>query len=251
MQGDLWALYLGWLLAVQNEEVEEDAVEPTVPPGLDELDSALYQLARFLRIDTDLIAAATKRSAAKPSSSLTRRDVIPWLSTLPGKRKDDLLASLITDEDPHLVVELQQQALESAHGTSPPSDERRRTAADLLDRAKVLGDARRAKEDEDRARKRAKREREAAKRRQEHIESLRGKEPKLWSKVYALIDTRQPKRYDEAVELLRNLHDLAKLQKMWDRFGRKCLRCMTSTRERRPWWSGSARQGSSVDRSDE
>ena len=94
--------------------------------------------------------SVTERSATKPSSSLTRRDVIAWLSTLQAKRKDDLLASLLTDEDPHLVVELQQQVLESVHGTSPQSEERRRTAADLLDRAQVLGDARRAKEAEDR-----------------------------------------------------------------------------------------------------
>ena len=212
MRGDHRALYLGWLLAVQSEEVDEDAVEPAVPPGLDELDGALDQLARFLRIDTDLIAAAAERSATKPSSSLTRRDVTTWLSTLPAKRKDDLLASLITDEDPHLVVELQQQALESAHGTSPLSDERRRTAADLLERAQVLGEARRAKEVEVRARKKAKREREAAKKRQQHLESLRGKEPRLWSKVCELIETRQPKRYDDAVEILRDLHDLAGLQ---------------------------------------
>lgn len=116
------------------------------------------------------------------------------------------------DEDPHLVVELRQQALESVQGASPPSDERRRTAAGLLERAHVLGDARRAKEAEARARKKAKRERKAAKKRQEHLSSLRGKEPQLWSKVHELIDTRQPKRYDEAVEILRDLHDLAKLQ---------------------------------------
>ncbi len=212
MRGDHRALYLGWLLAVQSEEVDEDAVEPAVPPGLGELDGALDQLARFLRIDTDLIAAAAERSATKPSRVLTRRDVTAWLSTLPAKRKDDLLASLITDEDPHLVIELQQQALESAHGTSPPSNERRRTAADLLERAQVLGEARRAKEAEARARKKAKREREAAKKRQQHLESLRGKEPRLWSKVRKLIETRQPKRYDEAVEILRDLHDLAELE---------------------------------------
>ena len=60
-----------------------------------------------------------------------------WLSTLPAKRKDDLLTRLIADDDPHLVVELQQQALESARGTFPQSDERRRTASELLERARI------------------------------------------------------------------------------------------------------------------
>ncbi len=76
-------------------------------------------------------------------------------------------------------MELQQQALESAHGIARQSDERRRTAADLLEQARVLGDARRAKEAKDRARKKAKRERESAKRRREHLDSIHGKETTL------------------------------------------------------------------------
>ena len=165
----------------------------------------------FLRIDTDLIAAATEHSAARASSSLTKCDVNAWLSKLTAKRKDDLLASLIVDDDPHLVVELQQQALESAQGTTSQSEVCRRTAADLMEQAQVLGDARRAKEEEERARKKAQHEREAAKKRRKHLESLQGKETKLWSQVHELIGRRQPKRYDEAVTLLEDLRDLSKI----------------------------------------
>ncbi len=213
MHGDYRSLYLGWLLAVQAEEVDEDALEPAVPPGLSELDAPLDQLAQFLRIDTDLIASAAEHSAAKPRTSLSKNDITAWLSTLPAKKKDALLASLVADDDPHLVVELQQQALEVVHGTTTSrSDRQLRTAAELLERAGVLGDVRRAKEAKDQARKKARREREAAKKRKKHLESLRGNEPTLWSQVHELIGTRQPKRYDDAVSLLRDLHDLAELQ---------------------------------------
>jgi len=50
------------------------------------------------------------------------------------------------------------------------------------------------------------------KKRKKHIESLRGKEFTLWLEVHELIGTRQPNRYDEAVSLLQDLHDLAELQ---------------------------------------
>lgn len=159
MHGDHRALYLGWLLAVQAEEVDEEALEPIVPPGLSKLDASLERLAQFLRIDTDLIGAAAEHSAAKPSTSLSKSDITAWLSTLPAKKKDALLASLVADDAPHLVVELQQLALDAAHGTTSRPDGRQRTAAELLERARVLGDARRAKEAEDRARKKARRER--------------------------------------------------------------------------------------------
>ena len=39
--GDLRALYLGWLSCAQAEELEDDAVEPPVPPGLGAPSAAL------------------------------------------------------------------------------------------------------------------------------------------------------------------------------------------------------------------
>ena len=96
-----------------------------------------------------------------------------------------------------------------------------------MERARDLGDARRKKEAAKRVRQKAKREREAARRRKEHLESLRGKETTLWSKVHQLIGTRQPKGYDEAVSLLRDLRDLAEMQQDTGAFRIK----MTALRE--------------------
>lgn len=38
--GDHRALYLAWLLGAQNGELEDDAIEPPVPPGLDDEEHA-------------------------------------------------------------------------------------------------------------------------------------------------------------------------------------------------------------------
>jgi len=61
-------------------------------------------------------------------------------------------------------------------------------------------------------REKARRERERAAKRKKHLESLVGKEAGIWAEVDQLIATRQPKRYDEAVSLLQDLHDLADMQ---------------------------------------
>src|SRR5581483_10793170 len=53
--GDQRLLYLAWLLCVQNEELDEEEVEPPVPPGLGNLSGPLRSLADFLRLDEALL----------------------------------------------------------------------------------------------------------------------------------------------------------------------------------------------------
>lgn len=80
--GDLSAAYLGWLLAVQLEELDDDAMEPTVPVGVAKPSGSLLALAEFLRLDPDLLragaegapsnaveAASTKGSGPPPRDS--------------------------------------------------------------------------------------------------------------------------------------------------------------------------------------
>ena len=212
MHGDHRALYLGWLLAVQAAEIDDDALEPPVPAGLGDLDAPLAGLADFLRIDMDLITAAAEQSTARPNTSLSEKELADWISRLPGRAKDTLLARLIVVDDPHLVIELRQQALDPLRGAASNSSAPRRTAAHLLERANALGEARREKAAATWAREKAEREREAAARKKKRLESLRGGEESLWNRVDGLIGTRQPRRYDEAVSLLRDLLDLAQMQ---------------------------------------
>src|SRR5262249_343388 len=60
--GDTRLLYLAWLLCVQGRELDDDEVEPAVPPGLGELSGPLRSLADFLRLDQDLLAVAAEAS---------------------------------------------------------------------------------------------------------------------------------------------------------------------------------------------
>lgn len=224
MRGDHRALYLGWLLAVQLGEIGEDTLEPSVPPGLAELDAPLAKLVDFLRIDTDLIAAAAEFNAKRQNTSLSEKRINDWTAALSSEEKGSLLSKLIAGDDPHLVIELQQRALDSVHDIPlPGSSSARRTVNDLLQRAHNLTKARKEKKAISRDKQKAKRKREEAKlkikqdiedakERKKRLKSLEGQEAATWSNVHQLISTLQPKEYAKAVSLLQDLRDLAKAQ---------------------------------------
>jgi hypothetical protein len=62
-QGDLRALYLGWLLCAQNGELDPDSPTPPVPAGLTKLSASLTSLVEFLRIERTLVRASAKAAA--------------------------------------------------------------------------------------------------------------------------------------------------------------------------------------------
>ncbi|MGH9024117.1 MAG: hypothetical protein ACRDV9_13630, partial [Acidimicrobiia bacterium] len=68
--GDLRVLYVGWLLSAQHQEVDEEAVEPPVPPGLGSLSPSLKAFIEFMRIDADLVAAAEKPAGGRAVGDL-------------------------------------------------------------------------------------------------------------------------------------------------------------------------------------
>lgn len=208
-RGDLRALYLGWLLRVQAGELDEEDVEPAVPPGLGQLSASLESLADFLRIDGDLLHLAAEASPSLESAGLNRGEVLAWVGNLVTKEKDELIANLIVDADHALVTEMLHRFLKSRSGDATTGSPARRTVGHLLRAAEVYTKERERLEAETRAAEKARLDREAAIAREKHLDSLVGREPRLWADVEALIDTKQPRSYDEAIKLLVSLRDLA------------------------------------------
>ncbi len=205
--GDHRALYLAWLLCVQSEELEDDATEPPIPAGLGNLTASLEAFADFLRIDGDLLTVAATRSPEvdAPSSS---RDMDEWIAALPDAVKTDWLVRLAGGREPHLRAELLRQFRES-HPALPPQDsEPPRTVGELRAAAEQRAKERRRQEAERAAAERARREREEAEARERHLAFLAKREAEAWREVDALIATKQPGRYDEAVKLLCDLREL-------------------------------------------
>ncbi len=208
-QGDLRALYVGWLLNVQTGELDQKEIEPPVPPNLDDLSGPLSSLVDFLRIDRDLLAVAAEASSRQRTRPVQREDMGAWVAQLSAQEKNDLLVRLMTGEDPGVGVELRSRFNRSRSQSSPALEVRRRTVGQLLAAAKAFtaqrerGEARRAVEAKERQ------ERLAALARQKHLDSLVGQDSELWTKVEELVTTKLPRSYDLAVQHLVDLRDLA------------------------------------------
>jgi hypothetical protein len=204
--GDYRALYLAWLLCVQQGELEDDDAEPPLPPNLGKLTAPLKALADFLRLDPDLIAAAAERSSeqgAMPSLVKIGR----WIAALPEAEKTGYLVKLATGDGIHLRAELLRRFQE----TQPAPDVRTgepRTVAELLQGAAVRTDERRREEAERAVRENARREREQAEARNRALDGLAKREVEAWREVDLLIASKRPRAYDEAVGLMADLWEI-------------------------------------------
>lgn len=213
--GDLRPLYLAWLAGYGTWERDEDAfdreeddeLEPSVPPGLQDLTASQQALADFLRLDGDLLDVAATDSPSLEVAADDPRQLARWVANLAESQKDRLLLRVVTDHPAIVRLELLRRFRDQSTTAVHPVE--RRTVAAILDAA---------------ARQRAERERQAAARRAEEetgraharalararrLDDLARDEAAAWGRVNAMITTRKPAEYDAAVALLTDLRALA------------------------------------------
>lgn len=205
-QGDLRPLYLMWLLVVQDRELDEDEVEPSVPPGLDSLSGAQRALADFLRLDSDLLAAAATASepliVKAPSTATLRR----WVKGLPEADKDTLLLRVLQGEGPLLRSEM----LRRLHGgDASRSAQGSRTVGELLAGGEAVWAERQKAAKKRETKERLRREKAAAVAQARRLDLLARDPESAWEQVDTLIGTKRPREYDTATALLADLHALA------------------------------------------
>lgn len=189
-----------------SQELDDDATEPPVPLGLSTLSAPLRAFADFLRIDNDLIEVAAAGSPPLVGLSLGE-DFERWLSKLPDSEKTSLLFNLVREGESHVRAQLVRRfraAGEDPSGASPQPG----AVADVLALAQRHGEERRRKDTERQARERARRERQAAAAHEKYLTELAQREPEAWAKVDALVATKRPCDYDQAVQLLKDLWEL-------------------------------------------
>ena len=196
LRGDLRSAYLAWLLAVQADEVGDEALEPPVPAGLAMLTAAQQAMVEFLRIDVDLLAAAA-RDSAKPDEGddAFRR----WVTRLPSARKDQWLLRAADNPDLAIGGEL-LRTFRAEMG--PGAASARRTVREL----QVLAEAQRGMREKAES-TRAKKDRDAARKRlQRRLDELGRDVDAAWVKLEKLVAA---SAYDEAVTLAVDLKELA------------------------------------------
>ena len=191
-------------------EIDEQELEPPVPPNMVDLNAPLNSFVDFMRIDTDLIAVAAEKSVSEDRQP-DPEALKTWIQNLPETEKDEILFRLVEAPSPHLGIELTQR-FQQAVSTKANSnmDEQLRSVEDLLSKAETFAAERKRRAAEQKARERARKKREKALARKQYLESLADREDSIWKNVGELINTKQPAKYDEAVKLLVDLRDLSK-----------------------------------------
>ena len=206
--GDLRLLYLGWLLAVQSDDVDDADTEPPVPAGLGKLSAPLRAVADFLDIDQDLLAAAAQ---ASPDAREDDHDgLATWISCLKAQEKDALLARVAAGEGTTVQALLSRRFRRERGGNEAAAPAR--TAAELW---KAAGDRKAAREKAEEERRRERQAREAAARAAvytQRLDELATRQEAAWKRPGTLIETKSPRDYDTAVTLLSDLRALAERQ---------------------------------------
>ncbi|MER7004646.1 hypothetical protein ABT297_16575 [Dactylosporangium sp. NPDC000555] len=203
--GDNRLLYLAWLLCVQDQELDEDELEPPVPPGLAELSGPLRSLVDFLRLDEDLLDAAAQASAPLTTKAPSAAALAKWVQRLPVADKDKVIVRLLRGDNTHLRAELLRQY---GGGAAAEAVGGGRTVGELLASAEARWAGRQRQAEERKAAEQARREAAAAAARDRRLAELATDPEQAWQRVAELIATKKPKEYDAAVALLADLKAL-------------------------------------------
>ena len=229
LTGDVRLLYLAWLRAVPNcagyaaHNIEDDPIEPPIPPNLCKLSAPLETFVELVELDPDLVAAAAKASKKATAKSKAQPPLEANLVNLSASEKEVFLLKLVRRE-PHVDLQLINRLQELAGPTdaAPSSVTGYRKLSELTEMMDEIFTKREKKEQEKARRKRIK-----------ELEALAPKEEKLWQQVVVLIKTKQAKPYDEATALLQDLRDLAEYQKKLPDFI-KCFKDLQDEYQNRP-----------------
>ncbi|KPQ31941.1 MAG: Ku C terminal domain like [Phormidesmis priestleyi Ana] len=201
LQGDYRVLYLAWLQAATvSSYLEQDAQEPPVPPNLQKLSDSLQSFADWLEIDSDLIAAAAQISQTQEE---LKDPFEAWVKALSDKEKTKLLVEIVTG-DSAIASQLQARLRQKFAPTSEIlsiSDADRRRFAELVALAETQRSERQANE-----------KATAAAKRHQYLETLKPQQAQIWETIDGLIARKQAQSYQQAIQHLIDLRDLAELE---------------------------------------
>jgi hypothetical protein len=162
----------------------------------------------LFEIDNDLLAVAAEASADAPIES--DAELEQWIARLSESERETYLLRLVRGEV-NVPMQLRLRLKEIAREHRPAASNKElppgRSRAELGGKAKAI------------QKHRAELERRALEEaRVRKLETLAKQEPQLWDQVMSLIAQKQIKAYDQAVEILKDLRELAADRDQSDRF---------------------------------
>lgn len=200
LEGDFRCLYLAWLYAMISykewDDFDDEIIEPTIPPGLQNLNAALKSFIELLGIDEDILYVAVEKSKVKISKQAT--EIENFIEKLSEKEKVDFLKRMLKGER-LLDIKLANRLKKFSDDLEVEQNElHRRTIGDIFQKADLIRQKRKLEE---------KRKRQAA--HLKKMQKLELQEDTLWKTVYQNISEKKPKSYDEAIKVLKNLNELS------------------------------------------
>jgi hypothetical protein len=207
MSGDLRALYLLWLCAADDDEIDpKKMIEPPVPHGIAE--SATYgdAILKFFGLDPLVLVAAGKDVGAAPTDE-SRDHAAQWVDALGEQPAKDMLLRFLIGDAAAVKANLLAEIRDSRNPDGWPTSDKQRTLEELLQKAAAL----RVEEDAKQARK----AQETAKREAAKAERLRAdrmkqmlKNPDEWLRESErLVDAGGTQNYKAAADILHDLRE--------------------------------------------
>lgn len=194
LRQDYRVLYLAWLSALHTGEITEDLVEPPVPPGLKKLTPSLRRFIEAFHVDESLVKVAATASPSR--KDVTGAELRQHIVALPREACDEWLLRLARGEEAQLSLVFQRYLLSGRETETPTKGQR--TIGRLLSLAEVEAEQMRQQKAA-----------EAEAHRIRELETLVPKAEEMWTFAEQLIQQGTSRSYDEAVQLLVKLHNLA------------------------------------------
>jgi hypothetical protein len=194
---------------VQAGEADDGELEPPVPPGLLDLSGPTLAAAEFLRIDGDLLAAAAVRSADMRDDDNSQAELAAWMEGLPAAEKGELLLQVAQGEGMQVQSILRRRFRVERSAGDAAFTAGKRTAGELREAAAAQRAARERAAAEKLAAERARKAQAAAENYGKRLDDLALRQEQAWQQVNALIVTKRPRDYDQAVDLLNDLRALS------------------------------------------
>jgi len=213
IQGDYRSVYLAWLKAMsggyltrgRKSSASKPAV-PAIPAGLKQLTPALMHFVEQFDISACLVEAAAEHSRDLMKTAAT--DFRPLAAQLAREECDGFLGR-IAQGDATVGMELKKRLL-SLLPRLPAVPEVCCPIGELLKRADVIESAHRKREEE-----------EAREKHAEEMNALASRETETWQHVESLVEIKKTNAYDEAVQLLTRLAQLAEFRGATDDYRRR------------------------------
>ncbi|MBM4078066.1 MAG: hypothetical protein FJ278_00080 [Planctomycetes bacterium] len=215
LQGDYRSVYLAWLKAMSVRDGylprgrKSSASKPTVPAipaGLKQLSPALKRFVEQFDVPACLVEAAAEHSPELAETVAT--DFRPLVARLPREECDRFLCRF-AQGDVTAGIELKKHLL-TLEPRLPAASGPGRSIDELLKRAEAIETARKRRQEQEARRKHA-----AA------MKALAEREAETWQQVASLVDLKQTRSYDEAVQLLAKLAQLAEFRGSQDDYRRR------------------------------